>query len=155
MKPLHIALLGASALAIGLGVWTWTNRTDEVLILSEVTPDLGAGQALYAENCAACHGVDLEGQDNWQSQGADGRLPAPPHDDTGHTWHHADTLLFEYTKLGGEALMAQQGMDFNSGMPGFGDQLTDQEIWNVLAYIKSTWPTRIIDIQSERSNIEN
>jgi len=28
-------------------------------------------------------------------------------------------------------------------MPGFGDKLSDQEIWAVLAFIKSTWPAEI------------
>lgn len=72
------------------------------------------GTPLYAENCASCHGVNLEGQPNWRSPNADGTPPAPPHDDTGHTWHHSDKLLFEYTKLGGEAAMAKRGLAFNS-----------------------------------------
>ena len=47
--------------------------------------DVVAGQSLYADNCASCHGANLEGQPNWQSPDADGVLPAPPHDGTGHT----------------------------------------------------------------------
>nr|WP_235824005.1 cytochrome c [Falsiruegeria mediterranea] len=116
--------------------------------------DFTAGQTLYVENCASCHGASLEGQENWQSPGEDGRLPAPPHDETGHTWHHGDQVLFEYTKLGGRALMAAQGMEFDSGMPGFGDQLSDQEIWNILGYIKSTWPDRIQEMQAVRTEGE-
>ena len=87
----------------------------------------------------------------WRSPGPDGRLPAPPHDETGHTWHHPDSLLFTYTKLGGKEALAEQGVDFNSGMPGFGDQLSDPEIWNIIAYIKSTWPDRMQTIQAERT----
>ena len=113
--------------------------------------DIVAGEALYQESCAACHGANLEGQGDWRSPAADGRLPAPPHDQTGHTWHHPDSLLFNYTKLGGTAVMAAQGMEFDSGMPGFEGQLTDAEIWNILAYIKSTWPERIRSIQAERT----
>jgi hypothetical protein len=75
-------------------------------------------------------------------------MPAPPHDETGHTWHHSDEVLFTYTKLGGTELMAQRGMEFDSGMPGFASQLTDQDIWNVLAYIKSTWPD---DVQAQQA----
>ncbi|MCK0166678.1 cytochrome c [Jannaschia sp. S6380] len=116
--------------------------------------DLSAGEALYIENCAACHGANLEGQDDWQSPGEDGRLPAPPHDETGHTWHHGDQVLFEYTKLGGRKLMAAQGMEFDSGMPGFGDQLSDQEIWNILGYIQSTWPERVQEMQATRTEGE-
>ena len=52
----------------------------------------------YQEYCASCHGVNLEGQSNWRSRNEDGTLPAPPHDETGHTWHHETEMLFEYTK---------------------------------------------------------
>ncbi len=114
-----------------------------------------AGATLYAANCSSCHGANLEGQENWQSPNEDGTLPAPPHDETGHTWHHGDALLFNYTKQGGEALLTQMGVtDVKSGMPAFGDQLSDAEIWDILAYIKSSWPDRTRDIQQQRSQAE-
>ncbi len=114
--------------------------------------DLDAGRSLYANSCASCHGANLEGQPNWRSMDADGVLPAPPHDATGHTWHHDDELLFEYTKLGGVAALEVRGVaEFNSGMPGFGETLTDDEIWDILAYIRSTWPTREREAQASRS----
>jgi mono/diheme cytochrome c family protein len=94
------------------------------------------GKLVYAENCASCHGVNLEGQPNWRSQLPEGGLPAPPHDDTGHTWHHPDQLNFNYTKLGGQKI-ASAG--FKSNMPGFEGTLSDSQIWAVLAYIKSRW----------------
>ena len=33
-------------------------------------------------------------------------LPAPPHNETGHTWHHPDEMLFAITKYGREGLDA-------------------------------------------------
>ena len=116
--------------------------------------DTVAGKALYAQACATCHGEALEGQENWRSPGEDGLLPAPPHDATGHTWHHGDRMLFGYTKLGGREMMAARGVAFDSGMPGFGDRLTDREIRNILGYIKSTWPKRIRDMQAMRTESE-
>ncbi len=114
--------------------------------------DLVHGQALYAEHCASCHGADLEGQPNWRSPGADGVLPAPPHDKTGHTWHHDNQLLFDYTRLGGKEALAERGVTgFSSGMPGFGALLMDDEIWDILAYIRSTWPDRIQAAQASRN----
>ena len=114
--------------------------------------DLGNGLALYHEHCASCHGAELEGQPNWRRIGEDGLLPAPPHDRTGHTWHHDNRLLFDYTKLGGKALMAARGVsDFKSGMEGFAEVLSDDEIWDILAYIRSTWPERIKRIQASRN----
>ncbi len=114
--------------------------------------DLHAGLSLYQEQCAACHGRNLEGQDNWRSPNSDGVLPAPPHDETGHTWHHDNQLIFDYTKLGGAGALAAIGVDdFPSGMPAFGGTLSDDEIWNILAYIRSTWPEREQEIQASRN----
>ena len=114
--------------------------------------DLTKGQSLYAEHCASCHGANLEGQSDWRTPDENGVLPAPPHDETGHTWHHDNQLLFEYTRLGGEEALASRGVaEFASGMPGFGNVLTDDAIWDVLAYIRSNWPERVKEIQAARN----
>ncbi len=114
--------------------------------------DVVAGERLYQQQCASCHGANLEGQPNWQSPNDDGVLPAPPHDASGHTWHHDNALLFEYTKMGGRGALAARGMtDFNSGMPSFEDVITDEEIWDILGYIRSTWPKREQQAQANRN----
>ena len=95
------------------------------------------GERVYAQHCASCHGARLEGQPNWRSRLPNGRLPAPPHDETGHTWHHADALLFAITKQGIVPPYAPAG--YESDMPAFGRTLSDDEIWAVLAFIKSRW----------------
>ena len=95
------------------------------------------GERVYAQHCASCHGAKLEGQPNWRSRLPNGRLPAPPHDETGHTWHHADALLFAITKQGLVPPYAPAG--YESDMPAFGRTLSDDEIWAVLAFIKSRW----------------
>ncbi len=107
---------------------------------SDDAEQLALGQEVYTEACASCHGANLEGQPNWKVRQANGRLPAPPHDDTGHTWHHPDQMLFEMTKLG-IAAFAPEG--YESDMPGFADTLSDDRIWAALAYIRSTWPANI------------
>jgi mono/diheme cytochrome c family protein len=101
---------------------------------------LALGARVYAEHCASCHGADLEGQPDWRQRRPDGRLPAPPHDETGHTWHHPDRHLFEVTKHGTGAI-APPG--YRTNMIGFGDRLSDTEIWAALAFIKSAWPPEI------------
>ncbi len=98
------------------------------------------GEGIYAAECASCHGADLEGQPDWRQRRADGRLPAPPHDASGHTWHHPDAFLFTVTKEGIEAV-APAG--YKSDMPGFGERLSDEEIRASLAYIKSRWPQQV------------
>jgi len=105
------------------------------------------GRAIYADYCGSCHGRNLEGQTNWRTRNPDGTLPAPPHDASGHTWHHPDQLLFDYTKKGGQAL-APAG--FKSAMPEFGNQLNDGDIWAVLSFIKSRWPD---DVQARQLSL--
>ena len=100
---------------------------------------IAQGQVLYGARCASCHGKNLEGQPNWQTPLPNGRMPAPPHDKTGHTWHHADKTLAGVTKLG---LKQFAGDDYESDMPAFGAMLGDQEIEAILIYIKSAWPER-------------
>ena len=113
--------------------------------------DVETGRALYAQNCAACHGANLEGQSNWRSSDANGLYPAPPHDETGHTWHHDDAMLTDYITRGGQAVLNDMGVTFTSGMPGFAEVLEVEEIEAILDYIKSTWPEPIRRVQAERS----
>ena len=100
---------------------------------------IAQGQALYGVRRASCHGKNLEGQPNWRALLPNGRMPAPPHDKTGHTWHHADAALTGVTKLG---LKPFAGDSYESDMPAFGTILSDEEIEAILVYIKSTWPER-------------
>ena len=111
------------------------------------------GKRIYQESCASCHGVNLEGQvADWQTQGPDGMFPAPPHDETGHTWHHSDQLLFEITKYG--VAEASNLKDYESAMPVYEGILTDKEIIAVLSYIKSTWPEEVRIRHDQLNNIE-
>jgi len=103
----------------------------------------GAGH--YAENCASCQGADLEGQPDWRRRLDTGRMPAPPHDETGHTWHHADQQIFDITKNG----LASVVPGYESDMPVFDGTLSDAEITAILGYIKSTWPERERGFQAE------
>lgn len=105
------------------------------------------GQRIYREYCAVCHGANLEGQVNWRVRKPDGRLPAPPHDETGHTWHHPDDVLFWITKHGLVSPYAPE--NYQSDMPAFGNTLSDGDILAVIAYIKSRWPAEVRKIQAD------
>ena len=111
-------------------------------------PDLARGEAIYAEACAACHGAALEGQPDWRRMNEAGRLPAPPHDETGHTWHHSDRILLDIVTRGTSAVV---GNGYESDMPGFGDLYTEEELRDVLTWIKAQWPEEIRDYQAEMS----
>lgn len=100
--------------------------------LSPASVTLGA--RVYREQCASCHGANREGQPNWKQTLPDGTFPAPPHDDSGHTWHHPDALLVSIIREGGNGNPAMK-----THMPAFKDKLTDAEINAVLDYLKSGW----------------
>jgi mono/diheme cytochrome c family protein len=107
------------------------------------------GARMYAQHCASCHGAKLEGQPEWRRRLANGRMPAPPHDESGHTWHHPDRVLFEITKNGLVPPYAPK--DYESDMPAFAGKLSDKDIWAVLAYIKSHWTSR--DVLTTRAEM--
>jgi mono/diheme cytochrome c family protein len=105
------------------------------------------GATIYQARCALCHGARLEGQPNWRIRDAAGRLPAPPHDASGHTWHHPDAVLFAITK---EGVAKAANLDsYESSMPAFGGVLSDDEIVAVLSWIKAQWPRDIRRQQDE------
>ncbi|HJY77144.1 MAG TPA: cytochrome c [Burkholderiales bacterium] len=121
--------------------------TAALLAGCEAKPDLALGEKLYGQHCASCHGANLEGQPEWQKRLPNGRFPAPPHDATGHTWHHPDAVLFGITKHGLAPPYAPAG--YESDMPAFGGKLSDQEIRAVLAYIQSRWPPEVLKLRAE------
>ena len=136
-------LIGLTASAL-IATWILVGlRAD-----AENAETIALGRTIYETQCAACHGAQLEGQPDWQMPLPSGRLPAPPHDATGHTWHHPDDILFRIVKEGTAAIV---GGGYESDMPGFADVLSDAEIRAVLAYIKSTWPERERSYQAETS----
>lgn len=144
-KPIAIVL--AAAVAVTAVVVLIGGMLTSPQTTAGADPDdaqqVARGEIVYAENCASCHGRQLEGEANWRSARADGTFPAPPHDETGHTWHHPDDLLFQITKEGGRAFNPK------SNMPGFGGSLSDADIWAVLAYIKSQWPGPVQERQRQ------
>lgn len=76
-----------------------------------------------------------------------GRMPAPPHDETGHTWHHPDSVLFGIVKQG--LVPPYAPSDYQSDMPAFQNKLTDDDIWAVLAFIKSHWSPEVREMRAE------
>ena len=102
-----------------------------------------SGAQLFAARCAACHGAQGQGAANWKTRDEDGRLPPPPLNGDGHTWHHADGVLYRIVRDGGADFGASGGA--GSNMPSFGETLTPQQIIAVLEYIKTLWAGKTQD----------
>ena len=146
-QPLFFQI--SSLVLVGLcSLWSvWSPVASDQAVIADPTNFTltTQGKQLYAEHCAECHGVELEGQPNWTKRNSEGKLPAPPHDASGHTWHHSDELLFTLTKLGVGAIA---GPNYPTDMPAYSDVMSDQEVIAIIAFIKSTWPLEIQEAQS-------
>ena len=133
----------AAVVTLALALWILLDRPSP-----SSTPPAVDGAALYMRHCASCHGADLEGQPEWRRRKSDGRLPAPPHDDSGHTWHHDDALLLRIVREGMVPPHAPDG--YASDMPAFAGVLSDAEIRAVLDHIASRWSDEVRRQRAER-----
>lgn len=131
---------------IAIGLFACSHEMSSGADPNNVT-QVALGEQIYHQHCASCHGKNLEGQENWRKRGPDGKLPAPPHDDSGHTWHHPDKVLFEIVQKGLVPPYAPE--NYQTNMQSWGDKLTDEEIWAVLAFIKSRWSAESLRVQRE------
>lgn len=144
-------LIGGIILLLVWGIWSSSRGNDpQIMVNSQMVSaeSLQTGQLVYAQNCASCHGENLEGQPDWKIPNDDGTMKAPPHNEGGHTWHHDDAYLIERIQYGTQTLDA--ATQSQSNMPAYDTLLSDDEIQSVLAYLKSTWPPHIQEMQSQR-----
>jgi mono/diheme cytochrome c family protein len=151
---MHLERVGAVAVALLLAACGQESDKGVRLDTGDAQV-LAQGRQIYAQHCAACHGAQLQGQPRWRERDASGRLPAPPHDATGHTWHHPDDVLFRITKYG--VAKTANLKDYVSAMPAYEGVLSDAQIVAVLSWIKSQWPAGIrekqemVDAQARRN----
>ena len=96
------------------------------------------GEAVYRANCASCHGPNGEATPGWRNPGADGKYPPPPLDGSAHAWHHSTETLEKMIRVGSPADIG--------GMPAWDGKLTNQQIDDVIVWIKSLWPDEVYDI---------
>jgi len=138
-----IALAGVAVVATlaGIAFNPFAPRTTEHALRPDDPKFLVAGGRIYMAQCAACHGARLEGQPEWRTRSADGLLPAPPHDASGHTWHHPDETLFRITKFGVASIVGDT--NYKTAMPVYEATLSDGDIIAVLSWIKAQWPAAI------------
>tara|TARA_R110002095_G_C4123332_1_gene226643 strand:- start:14 stop:475 length:462 start_codon:yes stop_codon:yes gene_type:complete len=151
VKKAVIPVIGAAI--VGVSFLTFRSGSAEsgrITLQHDDPATVARGAEIYAAQCASCHGENLEGEPDWRVTGPDGRLPAPPHDASGHTWHHDGDALFRLTKFGIAQMIGDP--DFATNMPIYEGILSDDEIVAVLSYIKSTWPE---DIRQRHDEMES
>jgi mono/diheme cytochrome c family protein len=92
------------------------------------TPEsIAAGQTLYQKYCRFCHGPDAKGNGPMAPEGTH------PSDLTDDKWDRGST--------DGEIFaVIRDGAGPKFDMKGFAGKLTEQEIWNVINYIRSLGP---------------
>ena len=112
-----------------------TSAPQHIADASNVTA-VRAGMTHYKTHCAQCHGRNLQGQPLWTVQDAYAHQRAPAHDDSGHTWQHSDEEFFQMIRVG--HLPGPDSKD-PSYMPAFAKVVSDQEILEVMAFIKARW----------------
>ncbi len=93
------------------------------------------GAAVYAAQCAGCHGEWGDGQPNWEQRDEMGFYPAPPLNADGHAWHHPLAQLLEVLDTGGGPA--------GGTMPSFIDVIDGGGKFDVLAYVQSLWSDEI------------
>ncbi len=93
---------------------------------------VAVGSSLFASHCASCHGIQAQGLiKNWKQKQADGHLPAPPLNGSGHTWHHDLPLLLSIVQHGGSL--------YDGQMPAFDQKLNETAQHAVIAFFQSQW----------------
>ncbi|MDC6448266.1 cytochrome c [Alphaproteobacteria bacterium] len=103
--------------------------------------DVFKGMELYTSNCASCHMGNLSGNQNWKSGvDDDGQRLPPPLNGTAHTWHHSPEQLFQIIRYGYKKF----DPNYKGKMLG-NDNLSEDDVWSILEYIKSVWPKEIRD----------
>lgn len=147
-KGIVIATVAGLAVAAAAALFLGRSGAAAAYIDPSDAALVSRGKPVYAQHCAACHGASMEGQPNWRERRPDGRLPAPPHDASGHTWHHPDAVLVDIVKHG--LVPGKTAPDaYQSDMPAFERLLSDADVLAVLAYIKSGWPAQEREAQKE------
>ncbi|MFJ4348506.1 c-type cytochrome [Pseudomonas sp. NPDC089401] len=86
------------------------------------------GAHTYVTRCASCHGLDGKGQAEWM----------PPLAGATSALAREDASAINITLNGSQRIVAA-GLPDAYRMPAFREQLSDQEIAEVLSFVRSTW----------------
>jgi mono/diheme cytochrome c family protein len=150
MKTIKLRILASLIAGLGLAACDQVPSGTTETARSEDTPldrkqdsaQVARGKAVYEKHCMECHGAGGKGQPgDWRVRDADGMFPPPPLDDSAHAWHHPTAVLLEVIRDG-----SPQGQ---GKMPAWKDKLTEQEMQDVVVYIKSLWSDPVYRLWSK------
>lgn len=112
-----------------------TIKPEAVPTTDPADEQLHLAQQNYNKWCAHCHGWAGDGQPQTTIENAEqrGYHTVPRHDSQGHTWQHPNQILFETIKYGVQAPTNLYPMS------PFAEQLSDDEIFGIIEYIKHWW----------------
>lgn len=96
------------------------------------------GEAVYRANCTGCHGQNGEATPDWRKPNPDGKYPPPPLDSSAHAWHHSTDVLKKTILKGTPPEIGS--------MPAWEGKLTEQQVDDVVVWIKSLWSDEIYDL---------
>ena len=143
MKKILLIFVVVLLLALG-GFFYFMTKSQPVAEIKQIDDEvlyaqIQLGSQLYATNCASCHGEQLQGNPKWNiTTDEDGDNLPPPLNGTGHTWHHSPEQLFNIIKYG----LKIYNEGYKGKMQGNPD-LSDEDVWTILAYKKYVWPESI------------
>jgi len=150
MNTIKLRILASLIAGLGLaacdqapsGKVETASRDDAPLDRKLDAAQVARGKVVYEKACMECHGVGGKGQaGDWRVRDADGMFPPPPLDDSAHAWHHPTAVLLEVIR---EGSLPGQGR-----MPGWKDELTQQEMQDVVVYSKSLWSDAVYQLWSK------
>ncbi|MYB21548.1 MAG: c-type cytochrome [Chloroflexi bacterium] len=116
-----LGLIVAVVLLTGLHVEPGRTLANPVVRTEE---SINRGEALFARNCASCHGEQGAGDGPLADT-----LPAPPANFTVHVPFHPDGVLFAWITDGIRG----------TGMPAWSPQLSDQERWDLVNFLRASF----------------
>ena len=140
----RMAILGVTVLSLACGA-----GSERQSLAPPLDPALvEQGRQIYGPECASCHGSQGEGAPGWREPDPRGELPPPPHNAGGHTWRHADGMIYQIVRDGWRDPFNRTD---RLTMPSFRDKLSPPEIRAVIIYLKTWWTPEQRRFQWEES----
>lgn len=136
----RLVLAGVALIAAGLALLWYAAGAAGVLAAIGAGRDvarpspLSLGAQIYQASCSGCHGGATGGTiDDYP----------PRHNANGHTWQHGDCELVAVIRTGvglpSEESRRPAAAAPALSMPAFSGRLTDEEVADVIAFIRTMW----------------